>query len=127
LGEHKGTHNFTIGQRRGLRVSSNEVIYVTSIDPELRVVYAGPKEALLRNELTAGAANWIMEDPPTEPFEALAKIRYNSEAVPATIIPLPEGQIRVIFKESQPAITPGQVLAVYDLTDTFIMGGGWIN
>ena len=127
LGEHKGTHNFTIGQRRGLRVSSNEVIYVTSIDPDLSVVYAGPKEALLRNELTAGAANWIMEEPPVEPFEALAKIRYNSEAVPATVIPMPEGQIRVLFKEPQPAITPGQVLGVYDLTDTYIMGGGWIN
>ena len=38
LGEHKGTHNFTIGQRRGLKVASNEVLYVTSLDPELRAV-----------------------------------------------------------------------------------------
>jgi tRNA-specific 2-thiouridylase len=127
LGEHKGTHNFTIGQRRGLKVASNEILYVTALDPELRAVYAGPKEALLRNELTAGAANWIMEEAPTKPFEALAKIRYNSEAVPATVIPLPDSQIRVVFKEAQPAITPGQVLAVYDLTDTYILGGGWIN
>ncbi len=127
LGEHKGTHNFTIGQRRGLKVASNEILYVTCLNPDLRVVYAGPKEALLRNELTAGAANWIMEEAPTKPFEALAKIRYNSEAVPATVIPQSESQIKVIFKEPQPAITPGQVLAVYDLTDTYILGGGWID
>lgn len=127
LGEHQGTFNYTIGQRKGLGIAYSEPLYVTSIDPDTRTVYVGPSEALLRTELTASVANWILETPPVEPFEALAKIRYNSKANPATVYPLPEGRIRVVFHEAQPAITPGQVLGIYDLTDTYILGGGWID
>lgn len=127
LGEHQGTFNYTIGQRKGLGIAYSEPLYVTSIDPDTRTVYVGPSEALLRTELTASVANWILETPPVEPFEALAKIRYNSKANPATVYPLSEGRIRVVFHEAQPAITPGQVLGIYDLTDTYILGGGWID
>ncbi len=127
LGEHQGTFNYTIGQRKGLGIAYSEPLYVTSIDPDTRTVYVGPSEALLRTELTASVANWILETPPVEPFEALAKIRYNSKANPATVYPLPDGRIRVVFQEAQPAITPGQVLGIYDLTDTYILGGGWID
>jgi tRNA-specific 2-thiouridylase len=127
MGEHNGTHNYTIGQRRGIGIAYPEPLYVTSVDPEMRVVYVGPKEALLRTELIASDANWIMPEAPTEPFEALAKIRYNSTAVPATVIPLADRRVQVKFNEPQPAITPGQVLGVFDPSDTFILGGGWID
>ena len=127
LGEHQGTHNYTIGQRRGIGIASQAPIYVTHLDPDLRVVYVGPQSALLRSELTASATNWLMDEPPKEPFQALAKIRYNSEAAPALVIPLPERRVRVEFAEPQPAITPGQVLGIYDETNTFVLGGGWID
>lgn len=126
LGEHQGTHNYTIGQRKGLGISYPDPLYVTSLDPEMRVVYVGPKEALLRQELTASEVNWLVETP-TEPFPCLAKIRYNSTAVPAVVTPLAERRVRVDFIEPQPAITPGQVLGIYDLSDTYILGGGWID
>ncbi len=45
MGEHKGTHNFTIGQRKGINISYKEPLYVTSIDPDMRIVYVGPKGA----------------------------------------------------------------------------------
>jgi tRNA-specific 2-thiouridylase len=127
LGEHQGTHNYTIGQRRGLGIASDEPLYVTSLDPDLHAVYVGPQSALLRKDLTASATNWLMDEPPTEPFEALAKIRYNSPAMPAYVIPLPDKQVRVEFREPQPAITPGQVLGIYDETNTYVLGGGWID
>lgn len=127
LGYHKGTHNYTIGQRRGIGVAFEHPLYVTSLDPEKRVVYVGDKDALLRRELTASAVNWILDEIPTEPFEALAKIRYNSKAEKALVEPLADGRVRVEFSEPQPAITPGQVLGIYDLTDTYILGGGWID
>jgi tRNA-specific 2-thiouridylase len=127
LGEHKGTHNFTIGQRKGIGLASPEPLYVTDIDPTSRVVYVGPKECLNSTELTASDTNWIMDRVPTEPFEALAKIRYNSPTVKATVIPLPERRVKVIFDEPQPAVTPGQVLGIYDNTDTYLYGGGWID
>lgn len=127
MGEHQGTFNYTIGQRRGLGIAHNEPLYVTSVDPDLRVVYVGPQEALLRRELTASFANWILETAPSEPFAAMAKIRYNSKAAPAMIYPLPDDKIRVVFDEPQPAITPGQVLGIYDPTNVYILGGGWID
>ncbi len=127
LGQHIGTHNFTIGQRKGLGISSNEPLYVTHIDPDSRAVYAGPKSALLRRDLKAHSANWIIAELPEQPFMAKAKIRYNSTAVPAMVSPLPDNKIHVEFEEAQSAITPGQVLAIYDTSDTLLLGGGWIE
>jgi tRNA-specific 2-thiouridylase len=127
LGEHKGTHNYTIGQRKGLGIAYPEPLYVTSLDPELRVVFAGPKSALYRTELTASDMNWLMDDIPDSPFDALVKIRYNSEAVPGRVVPLADRRVRVTFEDAQPAITPGQVLGIFDLDDTYIIGGGWID
>lgn len=129
LGEHQGTHNYTIGQRRGIGIAYPEPLYVTSLDPDMRTVYVGPKSSLLRRELTASLTNWLLPDVPQsdKPFEALAKIRYNSLAVPAVVIPLADNRVRVEFKEAQPAITAGQVLGIYDPSDTFILGGGWID
>ncbi len=127
IGTHTGTHNFTIGQRKGLGIAWTEPLYVTDVDPETRIVYAGPPEALLRTTLTASQVNWIMPSAPSEPFEAMAKIRYNSPVSKAKITPLPEGKVRVEFEEPKPAITPGQVLGIYDAADTFLLGGGWID
>lgn len=129
LGEHKGTHNYTIGQRKGLGIAYPEPLYVTSLDPDMHIVYAGPKEALYRRDLIASDSNWIMETAPEQDkeFKALAKIRYNSAAVPATVIPLADRRIKVLFDEAQPAITAGQVLGIYDETNTYILGGGWID
>jgi len=127
IGTHKGTHNYTIGQRRGIGIAWPEPLYVTSLDPEMRTVYVGPPEALLRRDLSASQVNWIMPAAPTEPFEAMAKIRYNSPVQKALVTPLADNKVHVIFDEPQPAITPGQVLGIYDLSDTYILGGGWID
>ena len=127
LGTHQGTHNYTIGQRRGIGVAYSEPLYVCSVDVDMNIVYVGSKLHLLRTELTASQVNWILPGPPTEPFEALAKIRYNSPVEKAMVYPLPDAKVKVVFDLAQPAITSGQVLGIYDLSDTFILGGGWID
>lgn len=66
LGQHQGTHNFTIGQRKGLGIAASEPLYVTYIDPDLCTVYAGPKSALLRRDLTAHSVNWITATVPLD-------------------------------------------------------------
>lgn len=127
LGTHQGTHNYTIGQRRGLGVAYSEPLYVCAIDPDMNIVFVGSKSHLLRDELTASQVNWIMSEPPAQAFEALAKIRYNSQAELALVEPLANDRVRVRFQNPQPAITPGQVLGIYDMSDTYVLGGGWID
>lgn len=127
IGDHKGTHNFTIGQRKGIGISWPDPLYVCGIDPDMHIVYVGPPESLLRKDLEASEVNWLTANDPDEPFEANAKIRYNSKVEKALITPLPDRRVRVEFEEPQPAITPGQVLGIYDSSDTYILGGGWID
>lgn len=127
LGTHQGSHNYTIGQRRGISVAYAEPLYVCSIDPDLNIVYVGSKTDLLRKELSASQVNWIMPAAPQKPFEALAKIRYNSPVQKAMVYPEGQDRVRIVFDEAQPAITSGQVLGIYDLTDSYVLGGGWID
>ena len=127
MGTHQGTHNYTIGQRRGLGIAHSDPLYVCAIDPDMNIVFVGGKEDLLRRELTASEVNWILPATPDEPFEALAKIRYNSPVEKAMVYPMGKDKVKVVFEEPQPAITAGQVLGIYDLTDTYVLGGGWID
>jgi tRNA-uridine 2-sulfurtransferase len=127
LGQHTGTHNFTIGQRKGIGIAHPEPLYVIKLDPPTRTVFVGPKEALYQQELTAQAVNWISDAKPSDAFKGKAKIRYNSAAVSATIYPLSASSVRVVFDEPQTAVTSGQVLGMYDSSDTYLLGGGWID
>ena len=79
------------------------------------------------DELTASEINWLIDPIPDSPFDAMCKIRYNSSTQKARVHPISSKQVRVVFDQAQPAITPGQVLGMYDMTDTYIIGGGWID
>lgn len=127
LGQHTGTHRFTIGQRRGLRVPMGVPFYVADINAEKNTVTLGPKEQVLGQTLIAREMNWLIENT-AKAFKAGVKIRYNSKAVGATVYP--EGKnARVEFNEPVSAITPGQ-LAVFYIRDNLgekVAGGGWID
>ncbi len=61
LGRHEGVANFTIGQRRGLRVAAGEPRYVTRIDPATATVTIGPKDEVMSRQLSACGANWHID------------------------------------------------------------------
>ncbi len=125
LGTHSGTHLFTIGQRKGIGISSTEPIYVIKIDTLNNVVYVGGKQDLYSKSLMAEDVNW--QQPPTEAsFEALVKIRYNSEPLLAQIIPS-TNSFKANFQAEGESVTPGQAAVIYDLNHEFIIGGGWIR
>ena len=125
LGEHRGIANYTIGQRKGLGISGKNPLYVMDIDPETNIVIVGSREDIYSDELTANYLNWIsMEKPETE-MEIRAKIRYSHVEAKATVIPLADKQVKVKFKESQMAITPGQAVVFY--SDDIVLGGGIIE
>ncbi|MCQ2428324.1 MAG: tRNA 2-thiouridine(34) synthase MnmA, partial [Clostridia bacterium] len=80
---------------------------------------------LMSRELTASDFNWISGTAPDKPFRASAKVRYRHREQPATVEPLPDGRVRIVFDEPQRAITPGQSAVLYD-GDT-VLGGGIIE
>jgi tRNA-specific 2-thiouridylase len=125
LARHEGVHRFTIGQRKGLGVSSAIPLYVVGIDAESATVTVGPRAALERTTLTASRVNWIGGDTPSGAIRADARIRYRHREAAATITPLAAARASVTFDEPQSAITPGQAVVFYD--GEYVIGGGWID
>jgi len=129
IGHHEGTHNFTVGQRKGLGVATGSPLYVVRIGDaggaEKNQVVVGPAEALLSRTLHARDMNWIAIETLTEPMRVTAKIRHRHPAAPATVEPAGEGQVTVTFDEPQRSITPGQAVVLYSGDE--VLGGGWIE
>ena len=124
LGRHAGIETYTIGQRKGLGIALGEPHFVVRIDPLSHEVVLGLKEALERPSLSATDVNWLIE-PPSQPFEGMAQIRYNSSAVPARITPTGEKSFTVEFTEPASGVAPGQLCVVYE--QDRVLGGGWIE
>ena len=125
LGDHKGTMNYTIGQRRGLGVAAGDPLYVVKIDPENNIVYLGPEEALVKTRFTVKGINWLGDRSSFENQEFQVKIRSTTSGVPANIKLLGDDQMEVTLLAQEKAITPGQACVVYD--SSRMMGGGWIT
>jgi len=132
LGSHKGSFNYTYGQRKGIGIAHSEPLYVVKIDPELNTVYVGTKSDLLSQRATAKNANYIGETVMEtdslgeEFFRARAKIRYNSQPVAARIYPRDGARVEVEFAEPVEAVTPGQAMVFYGEQDR-VLGGAWIE
>ncbi|MBM4262122.1 MAG: tRNA 2-thiouridine(34) synthase MnmA [Deltaproteobacteria bacterium] len=124
LGQHQGIHSVTVGQRRGLGISSSEPLYVVEIDDESKRVVVGRKNELSCAGLTARAVNWI-HPIDAESFSGEVQVRYRAPAVPCTIFPRNSGECEVHFAESFPAVTPGQAAVFYRGDE--VLGGGWIQ
>ena len=125
LGVHRGIQHYTIGQRRGLRVSSNRPLYVHSIDAASNRVVLCDDEDLLCSGLVARDWVWAGDYAPESAFRAQVKIRLASPAVMSTIQPLEDGGYRIMFDEPQRAVAPGQAAVVY--YNGIIFGGGIIS
>jgi tRNA-uridine 2-sulfurtransferase len=124
MGHHEGIHGFTVGQRKGLGLSSPDPLYVLKIHPDSHKVEVGPDDQLLSTKLTANRLNWVSIPEPTEPIRVTIKIRHRHEPSPATLRVLAPDQIEAIFDEPQRAITPGQSAVFYQGDE--VAGGGWI-
>ena len=125
LGRHEGIHRYTVGQRKGLGVTSARPLYVLSVRPESAAVVVGDDDALEGDRLVAGEVNWLSIPPPCRPLRAAVKIRYRHAEAPATLTPLPHHRVEVRFDQGQRAITPGQAAVFYD--GDVCLGGGWIE
>ncbi|MGA9452077.1 MAG: tRNA 2-thiouridine(34) synthase MnmA [Verrucomicrobiia bacterium] len=124
LGHHDGIEFYTIGQRKGLGITTPKPVYVVELDAENKRVVVGDESALDRDEFTATNCNWIPFDHLSGPIEVTTKIRYNHPGTPATVTPTGNGSVKVKLHSAQRAITPGQVAVFYQ--DDLVLGGGWI-
>lgn len=135
LGRHKGIEHYTIGQRRGLGVAVSYPVYVQAIDPKNNLVVLAPNDALNSDGLVADDFVWPADVEPTEPIEALVKIRLASKPVPCRVEPyVPDASDsneytgkpwKITFDAQQRAVAPGQSAVLYK--DRTIIGGGLIH
>jgi len=125
LGQHEGIEFFTIGQRKGLGLSSPRPLYVIELDAARNRVVVGDDSALERDSFNVERCNWIPFDEPPGELEVSAKIRYNHPGTPATVRPHSNGSASVALHQPQRAITPGQACVFYD--GDLVLGGGWIT
>ena len=124
VGIHNGAVNYTLGQRKGLGLAMGAPVYVCAKDMQANTVTVCPNEALFSTELTAQDWFFFPFQWPQGPMEVKAKVRSRMEEQPATLYPLSDGKCRVVFREPQRAITPGQAVVLYD--GDMVIGGGTI-
>ena len=123
LGSHKGIWNYTIGQRKGVGVSSTEPLYVLELRKDTNEVVIGPKDKTMKDCLKASNLNWIIE-PSSNEFSAQAKIR--STQLPTGVQVTVNGdEITVKFDDMQKSIAIGQSIVLYD--GDLVLGGGVIT
>lgn len=123
LGKHTGLYNYTIGQRKGLGISNSVPLFVLGFNKEKNEVIVGEEDKLYKDEILVTDINLLLIDEIKDEMEVEVKTRYSSRLAKARISR--EGKnIRVIFDESQRAITPGQSAVFY--IDDIVLGGGKI-
>jgi len=123
LGEHEGVAAYTVGQRRGLGLSTGRTLYVTQLDPARNTVIVGDASEVEVDRLVAEQVNWISIDRLQGPLEVAAQIRHRHIPARATIRPLGQG-VEVRFDVPQWAPAPGQSVVFYQ--GGMVVGGGII-
>lgn len=122
LGTHKGIIRYTIGQRKGLNLALPQSMYVCKKDVKENKVTLCLDHELFSSELVAEDVNFISIKELTEPIKVKAKIRYKHVEAEATLYPLENGRVKLIFDEPQRAITSGQAVVMYQ-GNTVVAGG----
>ncbi|MCX8074724.1 MAG: tRNA 2-thiouridine(34) synthase MnmA [Clostridia bacterium] len=124
IAKHEGIINYTIGQRRGLKMSFKKPMYVVNIDAKNDQVVLGEENELYKKELICKEVNFMPFEKLLNRMKVKAKIRYSAKKADATISQCEDGNVKVVFEEAQRAITPGQAVVFYD--NDVVVGGGVI-
>jgi tRNA-specific 2-thiouridylase len=125
LGTHQGIPFYTIGQRRGLRLTKGRPLYVVGIDRKKNAVIVGEEKEVYGDTLMVDSVNWINSREVKSPFSAQVKIRYNHPGSEAVISQMGKDEVKVKFISPQKALTPGQAAVFYEGDQ--VLGGGWIR
>jgi tRNA-specific 2-thiouridylase len=123
LGQHEGLAKYTVGQRQGLGLTSDEPMYVIELDAAHNRLVVGSKDQLLHSVLLASQLSWVSGKAPAGPIDIMAKVRYKAPEMAAKLYLNNGAEIR--FDEPQQAIAPGQSVVFYQ--GDAVLGGGIID
>ena len=127
IGEHEGIINYTIGQRKGIKISSDKPLYVLNINAENNTVIVGSKENLEIKEIRLRDLNILALE---QEFKEIVKIKVRSTGkLLKAKIHLIKNHARVEILDKETGISPGQACVFYS-KDKFgdkVLGGGWID
>ena len=124
LGKHKGIVRYTVGQHKGLGIPSEEPLYVKKINMSDNTVILGRESELYSRDVIVCDFNWISGEAPQREIRCKAKVRYRQKEQWATVTPIGETSVKIVFDEPQRATTPGQAAVLYD--GDIVLGGGTI-
>ena len=122
VGTHEGSHLYTIGQRKRIKITDKNPFFVTQVDAERNQVRIGRESDLYRRSMDVRRVNWQL-NARLGPIEV--KIRSRHEKTGARIVEINEDRVRIEFQDPQKAVTPGQAAVFYD--GDRVLGGGWIE
>ncbi len=133
LGRHDGIVNFTIGQRRGLRIAVGEPLFVVRLDADRNEVIVGPRDFLRTTGLLVRNVNWLGDEPlgiaAAEGMGVYARLRSTGAPRLATVFADGPGNVRVVLAQGEEGVAAGQACVFYDddKSDARVLGGGWIT
>ena len=127
IGVHNGIVNFTIGQRKGIKVSDKHPLYVLEIDSKKNEVIVGPKEKLGKKIISLKKLNLLVNK---EEFknDIFVKVRSTGDLLKAKVNLKKNDEAEVSLKTEEDGISPGQACVFYkkDFYGSKVLGGGWI-
>ncbi len=128
IGVHDGIINFTIGQRKGIKVSDKEALYVIKIDSEKNEIIVGPREKLGKRNIFLDKLNLLVEKKEFQ-TDIFVKVRSTGKLLDARINFTKQNNAEVNLKTSEDGISPGQACVFYnkDSLGYKVLGGGWIT
>ncbi len=125
IGKHEGIANYTIGQRRGLKLGGFEnPLFVLEIDTKNNNVIVGEHENLLKSNVFVRDVNWLVPNAPEQPFEAMVKLRSRQREVLGIVHPQ-GNNAKIELKEPFAGVAIGQGACFY--IGSQVIGGGFIT
>jgi tRNA-specific 2-thiouridylase len=127
IGVHDGIINFTIGQRKGIKVSDVEPLYVLKINSDKNEIIVGPREKLGKKNININNLNLLVHESELSK-QILVKVRSTGKLLEARVNLKNDNSAIVNLKDFEDGISPGQACVFYDLDQQGhkVLGGGWI-
>jgi tRNA-specific 2-thiouridylase len=127
IGVHDGIINFTIGQRKGIKVSDVKPLYVLKINSDKNEIIVGPREKLRKKNININNLNLLVHESELSK-QILVKVRSTGKLLEAKVDLKNDNSAEVNLKDYEDGISPGQACVFYDLDQQGhkVLGGGWI-